>query len=225
MNQHLTVRDKTTEISPWQAFADKTVAAAIAGDLLKFVKGKWYRGEDKTPVPPEARFLCQMEEIWTGWVRWFDGKPVEHRIGRLVDFLPEVTREELGHTDESVWETDPQGNPRDPWAPTDRMVMRDVGESTELLTFSTSSVGGRYALGKLCSSFSRARQKHEGQWPVIELEVETYTHNVYGEISKPRFKIVDWDFWDDSNKPITQTDDDPRTLAKTAEALNDEIPF
>ena len=55
-----------------------------------------------------------MEEIWTGWVRWFDGKIVDRRLWRLIDFPPRILREELGDTDKSLWETDGKGNPRDP---------------------------------------------------------------------------------------------------------------
>jgi hypothetical protein len=225
MTQEIAIRNET-QVDPYQAFADDTLAAAIAGDLLTFVKGNWRRGEEKATVPPEARFLCNMEEIWTGWVRWDNKKPVEHRITRLIDRQPKLTRGELGHTDESVWETDPQGNPRDPWAETDRMVMREAGKSEELLTFSTSSVGGHYALAKLCDAYARARLNHEGQWPVVMLVSETYVHDVYGEISKPLFKVTEWASWDGSApKEVLPyaTPDDPRT--QVAKELDDAIPF
>ena len=202
-------------VSPWRAFADENLASAMVGDLITFAKGKWRRGEGKEPVPEGARFLCNMEEIWTGWIRWFDGKAVEHRIGRLIDFPPRLSREDLGHLDESKWETDPSGNLRDPWAQTDRMVMRD--ENGELCTFSTSSVGGRHAISKLCKSFDTGSSKHDGYWPVVVLEVETYQHHVYGEIMKPRFKIVDWQPWDEA-----QAQKEPKP---SVDDLSMEIPF
>jgi hypothetical protein len=126
MSNEVTIVNGQTQISPWGAFANETQASAIAGDIFKFAKGEWYRGEEKKSVPPGTKFLCNMAELWTGWVRWFDSRPVEHRIARLIDFPPKLLREDLGHTDKSLWETDPSGNPKDPWSPTDRLVMRDV---------------------------------------------------------------------------------------------------
>ena len=88
----LTIRH---DLSAYQAFADTASASAIAGDLLTFAKGRWRSGEEKAPVPPEARFLVNMDEMWTGWVRWFNKKPVEHRISRVGDPVP--ARADLGH--------------------------------------------------------------------------------------------------------------------------------
>jgi hypothetical protein len=106
---------KPNNVSPWQSYADETLASAIAGDLLKFVKGEWYRGEGKASVPSDAMFVANMDELWTGWVRWYDGNPIEHRIARLIDNPPKLLREDLGHFDKAVWETNPDGTLRDPW--------------------------------------------------------------------------------------------------------------
>ena len=46
--------------------------AVFEGDLLKFKKGKWYRGEGAEPVAVGARVLCNMAAFWTGWIRWFN---------------------------------------------------------------------------------------------------------------------------------------------------------
>jgi len=226
MTQDIALKNEHTQISPWRAFADENLAAAIAGDLLKFVKGKWYRGEAKELVPPDAAFLCNMQEIWTGWCKWFGGKVVDHRIGRLIDFPPRLQREDLGDDDDALWETDPAGHRRDPWSPTDRMVMREVGPDN-LLTFSTGSVGGRWALAKLCKEFDRNHHQHAGMFPIVSLGRESYEHNVYGEIQKPAFRIVGWDHWDaeaaETPTRLGVTPDDPRTQVQ--DALDDEIPF
>ena len=207
-------------LSPWSARANETEGAVFEGDLLKFKKGKWYRGEGAEPVANGTRALCNMTAFWTGWIRWFNMKPVEHRGGCLIDFPERLTREDLGHTDRSLWETDTNGNPKDPWSMTDMLVMRET-ESGDLLTFSTSSQGGRGALGKLCRVFDRNYRKHVEEFPIVELTSETYEHDIYGEISKPAFKVVGWAKWGPDG--IEATVDDPRTLV--AQELNDTIPF
>ena len=218
------VKIQRTEISPWRAHADETMASAIAGDILRFIKGRWYRGEEKKLVESEVQFLCNMNEVWTGWVRWFNARPVEHRIHRLIDGAPKLSRNDLGHLDESVWETDAAGEPKDPWAYTERMIMREVG-TDELLTFSTSSWGGLKALGKLCRAFDDGRAKHPGMFPVVQLEAVIRPSKDYGPIDEPLFEIVSWAPWDDSTPPpIEETADDPRTQVRDA-LDQDEIPF
>ena len=223
MTNEIAVRNGQTEVSPWRAYADETQASAIAGDILKFVKGRWYRGEEKKLVEPDLRLLCNMHEIWSGWVRWFKGKPVEHRIRRLIDNPPKLSRNDLGHLDEKLWETDPSGNPKDPWAMTDRLVMKDI-DTDDLLTFSTSSWGGRKALGKLCRAFDRDHRGDSTVFPVVQLGVVTRQHDTYGPIDEPSFEIVGWRRWDDNGPSVEVTSDDPRTQIRDA-LEDDEIPF
>lgn len=216
------VKINAHQVSPWKAFADETLASAIAGDLLLYRKGKWTRGEDQRSVPPGSRFLCNMVEIWTGWVRWWNGSQVEHRIARLIDNPPRLLREDLGHLDQSLWETDPQGNPRDPWSEVRRIVMRDM--DGELLTFSTSSWGGCKALAKLCRDFDRDPQSRTGAWPVVELDRKDRKSADYGLIPEPTLTIVDWDCWDEDAMPDTKAIDAPKAPDMAAE-IDDEIPF
>ena len=119
--------------------------------------------------------------------------PVEDRGGCLIDFPERLTRDDLGHTDRGLWETDTNGNPKDPWCMTDMLVMRET-ESGDLLTFTTSSQGDRCALGKLCQEFSKLPVRG---FPVVELTAETYGHDSTAR-SKPAFKLVGWSKWVDS---------------------------
>ena len=77
MNTDITVRSNATQLSPWGDFANDHLASAIAGDLLTFAKGDWRRGEAKKEIGQNETFLCNMVEIWTGWIRWEDGAAVE----------------------------------------------------------------------------------------------------------------------------------------------------
>jgi hypothetical protein len=110
----LAVKTERAQVSPYRAFADADNAGAIVGDGLFFVKGLWTRGEAKRTVPAEARFVVKMDEGYHGWVRWLNHMPVEHRMGRIADgdFIVPL-RDELGHQDQSAWETDLNGNPQD----------------------------------------------------------------------------------------------------------------
>jgi hypothetical protein len=210
--------------SVWRAFADEALASAIAGDLLVFKKGIWQRGEEQKDVPKDARFLANMHEIWRGWVRWFNKQPVEHQLVRIVDGNRPPSREQLGHLDSNVWETDAAGEPRDPWSRTQRMVLKDM--KGNLLTFTTSSWGGKRGLSKLCDAFDRERGEHPDCYPVVKLETEFHKNKDYGSIPEPRFTIVDWQPWDGKSgvraKAIAQTPDDPRTMT---EELDDVVPF
>jgi hypothetical protein len=224
---HALAKKNDHQISPWEARANETERAVFEGDLLKFKKGQWYRGEGSKPVENGTRVICNMAAFWTGWIRWFNMKPVEHRGGCLVDFPQHLTRDDLGHNDKSVWETDPKGNPKDPWSPTDMLVMREL-DSGDLVTYSTSSDGGRDALGKLCRAFDRNYRKHVGEFPVVELGAESYEHHQHGTTWKPTLKIVGWAKWGDNENGVGggadgPTQDDPRTLV--AQDLDDEIPF
>src|SRR5262245_6516327 len=72
------------EVSPWREAVNDEVGASF-GAFLKFTKGDWTVGEEAKPVPVDARFVVNMEEYYRGWVRWWDGKPTNHMIGRVID--------------------------------------------------------------------------------------------------------------------------------------------
>jgi len=216
-----------TQTSPYRAFADEDAASAIAGDMVTFNKGLWIRGKDKNPVPIEALFISNLDEGYRGMVRWFDGKPVDYRIGRISEGFPMPLRDELGHEDETKWETNQSGAPKDPWQPTYRLVMRD--SNGELVTFVGSSWGARRGLQQLYGRFDRER-KGPTLWPVVRLTTEHYPNKTWGPIPEPRFTIIGWAQWDGrpdvkaiaSPGPVP-TPDDPRT--QFAQELDDSIPF
>src|SRR5262245_7440244 len=122
-----------TNVSPWREAVNDEAGASF-GTFLKFTKGDWTLGEDDKGVPAGTRFVVCMDEIYRGWVRWWDGKPTQHFIGRVVDRYRVPPREELGELDESKWETASNGAPRDPWAKTVYAAMRDIN-SDEIICF------------------------------------------------------------------------------------------
>jgi hypothetical protein len=222
MTTEITTRNN--EPSPWKAFAAESTSSAIAGELLRFTKGRFVCGEEKRTVPVGTEFVVNMTELWTGWQRWFNGNLVEHRISRVIDREPRILRDELGHMDESAWETGPDGQPKDPWSQVQRLVMREANGKRRLVTFTTSSWGGRVALGKLCQDFDAERDEHPGgAYPVVQLGVFLQRHKQFGEIPQPRFDVVGWQMWDGGEAPRIKVDpDDPRTLV--GRKIDDEIP-
>jgi len=193
------------------AYADKTQGSAIAGDLLAFrskFTPPWGRGQGKDAIPSDATFVCNVPETWCGFIRYEKEKVVEHRLVRIDKRPPD--RNELGHFDESKWELDNDNNARDPWSPTDRMVMRESGDGElALLTFSTGSYGGRNALGALSKAYAQRSDKFRNMYPVVKLGTGSWDHKTYGPILKPIFEIVGWEPWEPHQGELPLGDDVP----------------
>jgi hypothetical protein len=223
MTTDIAIRNDS-EPSPFKAFADETTANALAGDLLRFAKGNFVCGEEKKRVQLGTQFVANMDELWHGWQRWFNGKIVDHKISRVIDCAPRILRDELGNLDESLWETGPSGEVMDPWQQVQRLVMREAN-GKRLVTFSTSSWGGRVALGKLAADYDAERDDYPGAYPIVQLGVFMQRHKQYGEIPQPRFDIVGWtEGFSDGAAPaprIKPDPDDPRTLI--GQKIDDEI--
>jgi hypothetical protein len=202
------------------AFAQDHDSIAIAGDLLKFAKGKWYSGQEEFD-PQGQHFLVNVREAYTGWTFWQDKKPVEHRLVRCSDYAHKAPREALGHTDKNSWPVNDRGAPQDPWQQSDRMVLRAMNGAQELYTFVSGSNGGRNAIAKMLGAVARSPQAKEGKMPVVVLEVGTYEHDDFGTIPFPRFRIIDWAYWDEADRPAPAL-----APAKSwDEILGDELPL
>jgi hypothetical protein len=222
MSTQLTITNRAvagTNVSPWREAVNEEAGASF-GAFLKFAKGDWLLGEEGKKVPEKARFVANMHEYYRGWVRWWDGKPTDHLIGRVVDRHHVPAREELGELDESKWEAEPNGLRRDPWARTCYLAMRDLSND-EIICFTSSSDGGRKGVAKLTDVYDRLRHRHKAKMPVVALTSESYHHKVYGKILKPVFRVVDWAFWDNE----TAADPDGALRLQHAAEMDDEIPF
>ncbi|MGH9552884.1 MAG: hypothetical protein ACRD3W_26120, partial [Terriglobales bacterium] len=156
-------------------------------------------------------------EAYTGWTRWSDKKPVEQRLVRCADYQRKESREALGFLDKNSWETNDRGVAQDPWQPSDRMILRTIDTAEDLLTFISSSIGGRNAIAKLLGKVARiTTQAAEGKMPVVVLETGTYDHDDYGVVAYPIFRIIDWACWDREPE---------RTNVTISSELDDDLPF
>ena len=68
-------------------------------------------------APPEgARYLFITDTMMRGWLKWVGGVIVAADMGLVVDNFRVKHRDALGDLEESEWEKNPDGTPRDPWA-------------------------------------------------------------------------------------------------------------
>ena len=130
-----------------------------------------------------------------------------------------MTREELGHLDKNQWQSDDRGIPQDPWRPSDRLVMRTMDSSADLLTFISSSVGGRNAIAKLLGKVASSGPGQQGEMPVVVLETGSYDHDSFGVVQFPSFRITDWAYWSPEDGPQAASPKDWK------EEIGDEVPF
>jgi hypothetical protein len=201
---------------------------SLLGTLLLFKKGTWQKGESKEELGEGTRAVALMNEARHGYVFWKDKKPIYQpgKIGRLCEGFELPDRQTLGNLDESRWPIGLSGKAEDPWRHSVFLPMQLVGDD-EILTFTSSSEGGRSAFYHLAKRYAWLGRKHVGQDPVIELGVEDYEHKTYGTLTKPKLEIVTW-----ASKPDVALSDDlgdggevETELPPRQNDLNDEIPF
>jgi hypothetical protein len=183
--------------------------------LLKFVKGKYYTGDDEVPIGRE--FVAHVPQLNHGRVKFRDNKVVDQRIGAVADGFVCPKREELGDTDQSTWEKDANGTPRDPWTLQYYLPLEDT-DTGELLTFVTGSQGGNTAIGRLCSQF--VRNAHNGL-PIVKLNAGSYRHKSFGRVEVPDFPVIGWT---GAAKSVVDGTAPPTASTWASDDMNDEFP-
>jgi hypothetical protein len=200
----------------WSDTAAEIESQVLRGKLLKFADWRWTKGTEGDEVQEGTQLVA----IGTAaaWVKWAGGKPVQYVTRQPRKMLPD--REELGDRDDFAWELGPDNRPRDPWQNTRFVYFLDP-ISMEMLTFSTSSGGGRSAVINLADQIKRMRELgRPSALPVVELGAEKMPTK-FGLKSKPLFKIVKWYGGGSENGG------GPKEIAPPSvqEEMNDDIPF
>ena len=175
-----------------------TQRGSIVGTLLKFNKGDWLEGQDDNEVAVGTKFAACMDQLMVGWVKWVDGKPERQEMGLLTEGHTPPSRKSLGDTDETTWELDAQGKPRDPWQFSNYLLLKQPGKKfvpDQAWTFATSSRGGIGAVGELCKKYGKEMRSHPDQNPVVEVGVDSYNHpnKEFGRIKVPVLTLVGWE--------------------------------
>jgi hypothetical protein len=183
----------TATPNAWETYGNAATARRFVGDLLKFSKGEFLAGVDGFEVPIGTELAAVMDSLITGWVRWRDGAVTDERTGPFPSYQP-PQRHELADTDEDTWELDDQGQARDPWVFTNRVVMVGTDDDESLFTFTTSSRGGLSAVGELAKAYGHRLHEHPDEYPIIRLGVDSYRHRnrSFGRIKFPVFEVIDW---------------------------------
>lgn len=181
-----------TRNDPYASYGAKV---GTTGQFLSFKSGEFLFGHDATELPIGTRLVANMPALRVGWRRWFGAEVTEDLTEPLVSAGPMQRRDTLGDLDESKWETDDRGDPRDPWQLTNILELSD-GEETYI--YSTGSKGGIGAIGRLCKEYGKEYRLRPGMLPIIELGRDFYNHKKFGKTYFPEFKIVGWA---DENNP------------------------
>jgi hypothetical protein len=181
----------------FELYAEIVSRAALVGDLLRFSKyGEFKAGRDKYDVPVGTVLVAHMPTLTIGYIKWIENRPVDHKMGLVADGFVPPKRETLGDLDKDQWERwergdDDDDRPRDPWQPTNYLVMSDP-ETKALYTFSTTSKTGFSSLGELVKAYGQRMRQFPDEYPAVELQRRHYNDPRYGEVRFPGFKVVDW---------------------------------
>jgi hypothetical protein len=147
------------------------------GIYLASVSGKTLNG---------AEFTAVMPKLLRAWQNWRAKQLADERV-RLDEVGGRMeTRDELGDTDQSKWETDPRGEPKDPWTYVLKLPL--VDETGAKYIYTTGSYGGKKAILGLGGEYYVKRPL----LPVVSLQSGTYKHAEYGLPHFPILKVIGW---------------------------------
>jgi hypothetical protein len=146
----------------FEQYSEAVSRNRIVGELLKFSKGDWLFGKDGDDIAMGTELVAAMDELMVGWLKWEDSKPVDMKMGRVIEGHVPEKRADLGDLDQTEWETDDNtGKPRDPWQLTNYLILKEKN-GDQLYTFAPSSAGGIGEIGRL-SAVSTARPFGSGR--------------------------------------------------------------
>jgi hypothetical protein len=211
--------------------------AASVETLLKFTTGIWSIAG--TPVPAGTRFILYPDQVSHFWIKFVDSKPVEEIIALVAEDTDGDTelkivrgkgRDDLGDHDETKWERDNTGQPKDPWSYGLGLPAMNA-ETGAIVVFKSGSVGGMGAIAGQVASYMRNR--HFG-FPIVELSTGSYKNKRFGGFtSYPVFTSAGYDTpapalaagGGNDARVIGSNVTEASTAVRYDREMNDEIPF
>jgi hypothetical protein len=201
MANHLTIVTNNLPTGTIEKFDEYAATGGPGwfGDLLKFSgkTGLWSAGPQNTEMKKGTRLVPIVPAMLAGYVLWRDGELADQAFKPLEGLDLRALRATLTETDRSLWPTDDDGRPIDPWKEAAMLPMKDLETGAEY-TFSTSSVGGVRACKKLVGDYIKqlkaAPETTAGCLPIVELQVQSYQHTdrKRGTIFNPVLLGIDW---------------------------------
>ena len=183
----------------------------LGAPLLKFTKQGEFAISDIDAVPAGTRCVAHCDMMEIGWVKWVDGRPsadpADNKVGLVADGFIPPQKSDLPDRDETQWEIQDDGKPRDPWAFQMSVPLTLLDAGGETYKFTAGSKGGLRCLSGLTRAYGKRVQAKGSAagLPIIELRSDSYKHRTYGKIFFPVMHIVGWTGPD--GKPLSLADD------------------
>ena len=175
-----------------QAYIDEIAPATMVGRTVKFDKtGNFITADDDTIIG-DVDFVALCDQTLIGWIKFNgEGQPPDRHMGLLYDGFIMPERSTLGDDDQAAWEIF-NGQRQDPWQHQICLVLERRDETHELLTFVTSSVTGRRAIGNLLRHYDRMEKVKANAYPIVRLKVGGFNHrdDRVGWVKVPVIAIV-----------------------------------
>jgi hypothetical protein len=219
MTNNLAIKTQSNLPANVEAEADNLLATTQGHEkLLKFVKGKYKVMDDEVPLGTE--YVAHASQLMFCWIRFEDNKRTDRKMGRAADGFVPPKREELGDLDQSQWERDDRGAPKDPWTFQHLLPLENM-ETGEVMIFTTSSIGGQIATQRLVREYAqRVKRKGSRALPIIKLDVTQMKTKSFGDVARPHFEVTGWE-----DAPSVDFAASANTINVSAKEMDDEIPF
>jgi hypothetical protein len=201
------------------------IARATQGDagfeaLLKFKKGHYWL--DNSEIPLDSEYIAYAIGFTKQWICWENSKPIERHTYRMSEGKIVPEREDLDRQDQSKWEEGLDGRPADPWQ-LNFILPLENPTTGDLVVFSSSSFGGKRAIGELCNSWARRASRQVLGQPIVKLQVKDMPTKKYGPIPRPHFEVVGY-VSEPGAAPVRNLDA-VQTIEDKKREFDDEIPF
>jgi hypothetical protein len=193
---------------------DDPTTSPIRGPNVKFDGNGYAAGREKTSIRNDRRFIVLDKA--SGWQFLKKDCPAE-----WVMWSPGAPKPEQPECPEETWPMGLDGKPSCPWKWTRFLYLIDA-DTGESMTFSSSTSGGKIAIGDLTQQIKSMRLMKPGAMPVIELH-SVQMPTKFGKKPRPFFKIMGWRLRgnDDEQRQISNESD----FAEVNEFIDDSVPF
>ncbi len=178
-----------TNRNPFAAYGETIATRRLDGKPLKFNKGDYIIGKDDGELAIGTKLVAVMLTLEIGWTKWQGNKPVDRRMGLVIDGFQPPRRRDLDDYASENWETDASGALRDPWQFSNTLVFAEP-RTKMLYTFNAPSRGAIGAIGELCKAHGKVMAE---TYPLVSLEVGSYQHSdrAIGKVKFPIFRVVE----------------------------------